>query len=117
MKVLQVLSEAEERHLSAEEIYRELLKEDDGVGHATVYRVLVHLEDAKIVKRHRFDDEHSVFELMDEPHHDHMVDVDSGEVIEFQNAKIEEIQSEVVAKHGYELVDHHLVLYVRKLDR
>jgi len=115
LKVLQVLEEADPHHLSAEEIYKKLLMVDWSIGHATVYRVLVQLERAKIIQRHNFEEGHAVYELLGEEHHDHMVDVDSGEVLEFINEEIEELQREIVAKEGFELVDHELVLYVRKL--
>lgn len=113
--VLQVLEESEPHHLSAEAIYRKLLALDESIGHATVYRVLMQFEAAKIVKRHNFaDDGHAVYELASGEHHDHMVDVDTGEVIEFLNDKIEEIQREIADKHNVDLVDHELVLYVKQ---
>jgi Fur family ferric uptake transcriptional regulator len=84
------------------------------VGLAPVYRVLTQFEAAGIVARHNFDDGHSVYELASEEHHDHMVDVDNGRVIEFVNQRIEALQKEIAADHGYELVDHELVLFVRK---
>lgn len=115
LKVMQVLEEADPHHLSAEEIYKHLLLDDEMIGHATVYRVLVQLESANIVQRHNFEEGHAVYELLGEQHHDHMVDVESGEVVEFVNERIEEIQREIVTQHGFELVDHELVLYVRKL--
>lgn len=115
LKVMQVLAAADPRHLSAEEIYKRLLFDDETVGHATVYRVLVQLENAKIIQRHNFEEGHAVYELLDDQHHDHMVDVDTGEVHEFINERIEELQREIVSKHGFELVDHELVLYVRRL--
>ena len=114
LKVLEVLESAEPHHMSAEDVYKHLLKQDESVGLATVYRVLTQFEDAGIVDRHNFDDGHSVYELAGDEHHDHMVDVDTGQVIEFVNERIEALQDEIVAKHGYELIDHELVLYVRK---
>ena len=87
---------------------------DDSVGLATVYRVLTQFESAGIVEKHNFDDGHSVYEIAHEEHHDHMVDVDSGAVTEFVSERIEAMQHEIAAEHGYELVDHQLVLYVRK---
>lgn len=115
LRVLQILEEAEPHHLSAEAIYRKLLALDESIGHATVYRVLMQFEAAKIVKRHNFaDDGHAVYELAAGEHHDHMVDINTGDVIEFQNDKIEEIQREIAKKHNVELVDHELVLYVRQ---
>ena len=114
LRVLEVLEEAEPRHLSAEEVYKQLVKHDETIGHATVYRVLMQFEDAKIVRRHNFDDGHAVYELATGEHHDHMVDVESGEVTEFVNDRIEVLQREIAEAHGVELVDHDLVLYVRK---
>ena len=91
-----------------------LMDSDDSVGLATVYRVLTQFEAAGIVSRHNFDDGHSVYELASEEHHDHMVDVDNGKVIEFVNERIEDLQHQIANEHGYELVDHELVLFVRK---
>ena len=105
---------ADPHHLSAEDVYKNLMDSDDSVGLATVYRVLTQFEAAGIVARHNFDDGHSVYELASEEHHDHMVDVDNGQVIEFVNERIETLQQEIAADHGYELVDHELVLFVRK---
>ena len=114
LKVLEVLAGAEPHHLSAEDVYRKLLKVDESVSFTTIYRVLSQFETAGIVERHNFDDGHAVYELATDDHHDHMVDVDSGTVIEFVNDGIEALQREIAAEHGYELVHHELVLYVRK---
>ena len=114
LKVLEVLENADPHHLSAEEVYRNLMDSDDSVGLATVYRVLTQFEAAGIVSRHNFDDGHSVYELASEEHHDHRVDVETGRVIEFVNERIEDLQKEIAAEHGYELVDHELVLFVRR---
>jgi Fur family ferric uptake transcriptional regulator len=114
LKVLEVLENADPHHLSAEDVYKKLMDSDDSVGLATVYRVLTQFESAGIVARHNFDDGHSVYELASEEHHDHMVDIDTGAVVEFINERIETLQREIAAEHGFELVDHELVLYVRK---
>lgn len=114
LKVLEVLESAEPHHLSAEDVYKSLIDADDSVGLATVYRVLTQFEAAGIVARHNFDDGHSVYELAPDHHHDHMVDVDTGQVLEFVNDRIESLQREIATEHGYQLVDHELVLYVRK---
>ncbi len=114
LKVLEVLHESEPRHLSAEDVYRQLLGQDDSCGLATVYRVLTQFVDAGIVERHNFDDGHAVYELASGEHHDHMVDVDTGRVVEFVSDQIESLQQQIVKDHGFELVDHQLVLYVRK---
>lgn len=114
LRVLEIFEESQERHLSAEDVYRRILQSDASIGLATVYRVLTQFESAGILDRHNFDDGHAVYELASLQHHDHMVDVDSGTVIEFVNEEIEALQREVAQRHGYELVDHALVLYVRK---
>lgn len=114
LKVLEVLEQANPHHLSAEDVYKHLLDSEESVGLATVYRVLTQFAEAGIVERHNFDDGHSVYELAGEEHHDHMVDVDNGAVIEFVDEKIEQLQEDIAREHGYELVDHQLVLYVRK---
>jgi Fur family ferric uptake transcriptional regulator len=114
LKVLEVLENAEPHHLSAEDVYKRLIEQDESVGLATVYRVLTQFVAAGMVERHNFDDGHSVYELAAGDHHDHMVDVDSGRVTEFVNERIEALQREIADEHGFELVDHELVLYVRK---
>lgn len=116
LKILQILEASGEssQHLSAEDVYRALLDAGEEVGLATVYRVLTQFEGAGLVARHNFETGHSVFELAKGEHHDHMVCVGSGEVIEFTDPVIEKRQREIAASHGYELVDHSLVLYVRK---
>ena len=114
VKIFNILENSEEHHLSAEDVYKKLLEQGDDVGLATVYRVLTQFEAAGLVVRHNFDGGHAVFELADSGHHDHMVCVDTGEVIEFMDAEIEKRQKEIVRERGFELVDHNLVLYVRK---
>ena len=113
LKILEIFERANDRHLSAEDIYKDLLQSDQDIGLATVYRVLTQFEAAGLVTRHNFEGGHSVFELDNGEHHDHMVCVDSGEVIEFCNEEIENLQRKMAAEHGYELLDHSLVLYVR----
>ena len=113
LKVLGLLEGADDHHMSAEDVYKALLESGDDVGLATVYRVLTQFESAGLVLRHNFEGGHAVFELAQEEHHDHMVDTDSGKVIEFFDSIIEKRQHEIAAEHGYELVDHNLTLYVR----
>ncbi len=114
LKVLEVLERAEPHHMSAEDVYKRLMQSDEGVGLATVYRVLTQFESAGLVIRHNFETGHSVFELARGEHHDHMVCVASGDVVEFHDPVIEQRQREIAAEHGFELVDHSLVLYVHK---
>ena len=114
LRILEILERSGDRHMSAEDVYRALLDAGEDVGLATIYRVLTQFETAGIVERHNFDGSHAVFEIARGPHHDHMVCLDSGEVVEFFDEEIERRQREIVAAHGYELADHSLVLYVRR---
>jgi Fur family ferric uptake transcriptional regulator len=114
VKILQMLESSEKHHMSAEDVYKALMEQGDDVGLATVYRVLTQFESAGLVVRHNFDGGHSVFEVARGEHHDHMVDIDSGSIIEFHNDEIETLQKRIVAEYGFELTDHSLVLYVRK---
>lgn len=113
INILKIMETAKQRHLSAEDVYKLLLETGDDVGLATVYRVLTQFESAGLVQRHNFEEGHSVFELDRGGHHDHMVCVETGRVIEFHNEEIEALQEKIAAEHGYELTDHSLVLYVK----
>lgn len=117
IKILEMLENSDARHLSAEDIYRRLIEMNEDVGLATVYRVLTQFEAAGLVRRHNFEGGHAVFELERGPHHDHMVCLDSGKVIEFVSEEIEEIQQRIADKHGYDVEEHSLVLYVRPKNR
>ena len=113
LRILEILEGNSDRHMSAEDVYKALLDASEDVGLATIYRVLTQFEAAGLVQRHNFDGGHAVFEMAQQHHHDHMVRLDTGEVIEFYDEEIERRQREIVAQHGYELTDHSLVLYVR----
>lgn len=113
VKILQMLEASGQRHLSAEDVYKQLMEADEDVGLATVYRVLTQFETAGLVERHNFDGGHSVFELDRGDHHDHMVCSETGEVIEFHSEEIERLQEVIAAEHGYEITGHSLVLYVK----
>ena len=115
LKILEIFERSAQRHLSAEDMYKELLLSGDDIGLATVYRVLTQFESAGLVARHNFEGGHSVFELDDGKHHDHMVCIETGDVIEFFNEEIEDLQRKMANKHGYEILDHSLVLYVKPL--
>lgn len=117
MRILALLDQMRPRHLTAEDIYRQLLEQGDEIGLATVYRVLTQFEAAGLVLKHNFEGGHAVYELDRGEHHDHMVDVENGKVIEFHSDEIEELQRRIAAERGYEIQDHALVLYVRKLRR
>jgi Fur family ferric uptake transcriptional regulator len=115
VKILQLLEQAESdnQHFSAEDVYRALMESGEDVGLATVYRVLTQFEAAGLVVRHNFEAGHSVFELEKGDHHDHIVCMETGEVIEFCDDVIETRQRQLVEERGFELVDHSLVLYVK----
>jgi len=117
LKILEILEGAKLRHLSAEDIYKDLLSAGEDIGLATVYRVLTQFEAAGLVTRHNFEGGHSVFELDDGDHHDHMVCVETGDVVEFVSDEIERLQHAIADEYGYELLDHSLVLYVKKRGR
>tara|TARA_B100001109_G_C18497218_1_gene305193 strand:+ start:99 stop:524 length:426 start_codon:yes stop_codon:yes gene_type:complete len=120
VRILEIFEQSSERHLSAEDIYNKIREAGDEVGLATVYRVLTQFESAGILVKLNFEDNRSVYELSSNPefddHHDHMVCIDSGAVIEFKNELIENEQKKIALEHGYEIVDHKLVLYVRPVD-
>ena len=117
LKILEILENSPMRHMSAEDIYRELLESGEDIGLATVYRVLTQFEAADLVIRHNFEGGHSVFELDSGDHHDHMVCIETGDVVEFVDEEIEKIQHTIAKKHGYEIVDHNLVMYVRPMKK
>jgi len=117
MRILEILESTGGKHMTAEDIYRLLLDHHDDIGLATVYRVLTQFEAAGLVLKHNFEGGQAVYEIERGKHHDHMVDVDSGKVTEFVSEDIERLQREIADKHGLEIVDHSLVLYVRAKNK
>ena len=115
MEVLESTAIQEEAHFSAEDIYKELLDRGENIGLASVYRVLTQFENAGIVKKHHFEGSYAVYEVLEE-NHEHMVDVESGKVLEFQDKELIERLNIIAKDAGYQLVDHNLVLHVKKLD-
>jgi Fur family ferric uptake transcriptional regulator len=113
IKILQILENVVDRHMTAEDIYQALRDAEEDVGIATVYRVLTQFEAAGLIERHNFDNGPAVYELDRGEHHDHMVCTETGKVIEFHDAEIEKIQERVASQNGYDLVGHSLVLYVK----
>lgn len=111
--ILELLDEAGNKHVTADDIYRVLIQAGQDIGLATVYRVLNQFEAAGLVVKHNFEGGQAYYELDSGSHHDHMVCVETGKVIEFSNAEIERLQAEIAAEHGYEIEDHSLVIYVR----
>jgi len=113
VKILAILESSEQRHLSAEDIYKELLQRGEEIGLATVYRVLTQFEVAGLVCRHHFEGGQSVFELNRGAHHDHLICVQCGQVVEFFDEKIEARQRAIAKQHDFTIEDHALVIYGR----
>jgi len=113
VRILELLAATDKRHHTADEVYRLLGDEGSDIGLATVYRVLSQFESAGLVVKHNFEGGQASYELDEGDHHDHMVCLDTGEVTEFVSTGIEKLQEEIALEHGYEIVDHSLVLYVR----
>lgn len=112
--VLNVLTAAQ--HISAEDVYKALLEQGDTISLGTVYRVLADMEQAGLVERQNFQGTHAVYELKKHKHHDHLVCMDCGKVLEFVDQMIEEKQIEIAAAYGMEIVSHTLNLYGRCVD-
>jgi Fur family ferric uptake transcriptional regulator len=111
MKILELLESSDDRHLKAEDIYRMLLDSGEEIALATVYRVLTQFETAGLVTRHHFDGGHAVFEINDGEHHDHLVDIASGRVVEFYDEIIEQRQKDIARKYNFTITEHTMVLY------
>ena len=116
IRILEIFEESDTKHLSADEVYKKLVEAGDEVGLATVYRVLTQFESAGILLKQNFENGHSVYELTPNDHHDHMVCLKTGKVIEFTNEIIEEQQEKLASERGYKIVDHRLVLHVEPLN-
>ena len=115
IKILQILESAPEWHMTAEDIYQALRDAEEDVGIATVYRVLTQFEAAGLITRHSFDNGPAVYELDRGDSHDHMVCTETGRVVEFHSAEIEELREKVAKDNGFQVVGHNLVLYIKPL--
>jgi len=118
LQILRLLEQTDQKHMTADQIYRALTDQGEDIGLATVYRVLSQFESAQLVRKHMFDDgsgrpAQACYELDEGDHHDHMVCMETGEVIEFFDEAIERRQEEIARQHGYQIIDHSLVMYVR----
>ncbi len=111
LKILELFEKTEQRHLSAEDIYKIMITTGEDVGLATVYRVLTQFEQAGLLVRHHFESGKAVFELNEGSHHDHIVCVQCGHVEEFCNEEIEKLQHKVAEEHGFKIHDHSLYIY------
>lgn len=111
MRILGLLNDLDQPHVSAEQVYQTLRDSGEDIGLATIYRVLTQFEQAGLVERHFFSGNQAVFELADDQHHDHLVCVDCGEVFEFTNTTIEKEQEKIASTLGFKLQDHTLHLF------
>lgn len=116
IRILQILENGKQRHMSAEDVYKALLEAGEDVGLATIYRVLTQFEAASLVTRHHFEGGHSVFELKQGPHHDHIMCIQCGKIVEFVDDIIEERQRIMAEQNGFDIEDHSLILYGRCKD-
>lgn len=114
LQILEFLANNKGKHFTAEDLYDEMKSADHNIGLATIYRALNQFETAGLVSKNQFENTQAVYELDTGEHHDHMVDVDSGKVVEFFDSDLEQLQLKIADKYGYELIDHKLVLYVKK---
>lgn len=111
MKILEILENSNKRHLSAEDIYKILIDMGDEIGLATIYRVLTQFESASLVNRHNFESGQAVFEINSGDHHDHLICVKCGKIVEFVDESIEKKQNEIAKKNNFEITDHALTIY------
>lgn len=111
LKILSILENSRARHMTAEDVYRQLLDAGEDTGLATVYRVLTQFEAAGLVKRHHFEGDRSIFEIDEGGHHDHMVCTACGKVLEFYDPAIEARQEAMAKEHGFYIKEHSLYLY------
>ncbi|GMQ96673.1 MAG: ferric iron uptake transcriptional regulator [Gammaproteobacteria bacterium] len=111
LKILEILETSVACHLSAEDVYKQLLGAGEVIGLATVYRVLTQFESAGLVIRHHFEGGHSVFELDRGKHHDHLVCIRCGKIVEFVDPTIESRQQTIAQEHTFEITDHSLIIY------
>ncbi len=111
LKILELFENSDDRHLSAEDIYKTMITTGEDVGLATVYRVLTQFEDAGLLIRHHFESGKAVFELNNGSHHDHIVCLKCGHVEEFCNDEIEALQHQVAEERGFKISDHSLYIY------
>ena len=110
IKVLDIFEQSKDKHMSAEDVYKQILESSEDVGLATIYRVLTQFEQAGILVRHHFESGKAVFELNEKTHHDHIVCLQCGYVEEFFNNEIERLQEEVAEELGFKIIDHSLYI-------
>jgi len=116
-RIIARVMSASKDHPDVEEVYRRSMKVDDKISLATVYRTVRLFEDVNLIQRHDFGDGRSRYELSSQKHHDHLIDLESGEVIEFTNDEIERLQTKIAKEYGYKLTGHRLDLFGVRIDQ
>lgn len=114
--IMQVLS-ASSDHPDAVELHRRVSEIDPGIAIATVYRTVNLLQEKGVLEKHTFGDGRARFESADQEHHDHLINVETGDVIEFRSDEIERLQEEIARQHGFTIVSHRLEIYVKPIDK
>ena len=117
LKVLSIFENSKEKHLSAEDVYKEMIGSGDEIGLATIYRVLTQFEQAGLLIRHHFESGKAIFELNEKSHHDHIVCLQCGHVTEFVNEEIENLQTKVAKEHGFKIIEHSLIIYADSIKK
>ena len=117
LKVLSIFENSKEKHLSAEDVYKEMIGSGDEIGLATIYRVLTQFEQAGLLIRHHFESGKAIFELNEKSHHDHIVCLQCGHVTEFVNEEIENLQTKVAEEHGFKIIEHSLIIYADSIKK
>ena len=117
LKVLSIFENSKEKHLSAEDVYKEMIGTGNEIGLATIYRVLTQFEQAGLLIRHHFESGKAIFELNEKSHHDHIVCLQCGHVTEFVNEEIENLQTKVAKEHGFKIIEHSLIIYADSIKK
>ena len=117
IQILEIFQAPGIRHLTADDVYRQLIRQGSEIGLATVYRVLTQLQQAGLLKQVYFESGRALYELDDGEHHDHLIDVETGKVVEFVDPEVEALQRQIAEKLGYRLVDHRMELFGVRIGR
>ena len=117
LKIMDIFEHSEQKHLSAEDIYKLMIGSNEEIGLATIYRVLTQFEQVGLLIRHHFEGGKAVYELNEKSHHDHIVCLQCGHVTEFVNEEIEKLQTKVAEEHGFKIIEHSLIIYADSIKK
>ena len=117
LKIMDIFEQSEQKHLSAEDIYKLMIGSNEEIGLATIYRVLTQFEQVGLLIRHHFEGGKAVYELNEKSHHDHIVCLQCGHVTEFVNEEIEKLQTKVAEEHGFKIIEHSLIIYADSIKK